>query len=426
MGEFAFLAFYKRFTGKRRKRTEKSVIIPSVPGSVAPRKCGRPAKDKGEEKSFMAEIVLKNISKIYDKGQRAVSDFSLHIHDGEFIVFVGPSGCGKSTTLRMIAGLEEISEGELWIGDELCNYAEPGERDLSMVFQNYALYPQMSVYDNMAFSLSVRKVPKDQIARRVDKAAEMLDIKHLLNRRPGQLSGGQKQRVAIGSAIMREPRAFLMDEPLSNLDAKLRTHMRVELAALHQKLGATMIYVTHDQTEAMTLADRIVVMKEGRIQQVASPAELYSRPTNLFVAGFIGSPAMNFVRGTVEEGEQSIVFRSRNGLCLPLTFDQAAGLWPRCKGREVVLGVRPEDILPTQAVNRVLGRMDGRLTACEGLGHETILHLETADGEFAARVKERTGARAGDAASLWVDMEKAHFFDGETEQNLFYQWSDCE
>ena len=232
----------------------------------------------------MAEIVLKNISKVYDKGQRAVDNFSLHIRDGEFIVFVGPSSCGKSTTLRMIAGLEEISEGELWIGDELCNYAEPGEWDLSMVFQNYALYPQMSVYDNMAFSLSVRKVPKEQIARRVDKAAEMLDIKHLLNRRPGQLSGGQKQRVAIGSAIMREPRAFLMDEPLSNLDAKLRAHMRVELAALHQKLGATMIYVTHDQTEAMTLADRIVVMKEGRIQQVASPAELYSRPTNLLTS----------------------------------------------------------------------------------------------------------------------------------------------
>lgn len=232
--------------------------------------------------------------------------------------------------------------------------------------------------------------------------------------------------MAIGSAIMREPRAFLMDEPLSNLDAKLRAHMRVELAALHQKLGATMIYVTHDQTEAMTLADRIVVMKEGRIQQVASPAELYSRPTNLFVAGFIGSPAMNFLRGTVEEGNGCIEFCTSQGMRLPLTFDQAAGLWPRCRNREVVLGIRPEDILPTRAENRVMGRMDGCLTACEGLGHETILHLETADGEFAARVKERTGARAGEAATLWLDMEKVHFFDGETEQNLFYQWSDCE
>lgn len=375
----------------------------------------------------MAEIVLKNICKVYDKGQQAVSDFSLHIRDGEFIVFVGPSGCGKSTTLRMIAGLEEISSGELWIGDKLCNYTEPGERDLSMVFQNYALYPQMSVYDNMAFALSVRKVPKDQIARRVDKAAEMLDIKHLLTRRPGQLSGGQKQRVAIGSAIMRQPQAFLMDEPLSNLDAKLRAHMRVELAALHQKLGATMIYVTHDQTEAMTLADRIVVMQEGHIQQVASPAEIYSRPTNLFVAGFIGSPAMNFLRGTVEGENGQVVFCTEQGMKLPLTFDQAAGLWPRCKGREVVLGIRPEDILPQEeGKDQVLGQLKGRLAACEGLGHETILHLENADGEFAARVKQRTGARPGDDAVLWVDMEKAHFFDGETEQNLFYQWSDCE
>ena len=371
----------------------------------------------------MAEIVLKDVCKVFEKDQYAVSDFSLRIRDGEFIVFVGPSGCGKSTTLRMIAGLEDISKGELWIGDDLCNYMEPKDRDPSMVFQNYALYPQMSVYDNMAFGLSVRKVPKKEIRQRVNEAAEMLGISHLLNRRPAELSGGQKQRVAIGSAIMRKPKAFLMDEPLSNLDAKLRSHMRVELATLHHKLGVTTIYVTHDQTEAMTLADRIVVMKAGYIQQVATPIDLYNHPTNMFVAGFIGSPSMNFLRGKVKRAGKGAAFLTEGGQVFPLTKDQADVLWPQHDNRALVLGIRPEDIYASAAhAGPVCGEMQGMVTACEALGNEAILHLENEDGEIAARVAPDHGATAGEAATLYVNMANAHFFDGETEQNLFYQW----
>lgn len=371
----------------------------------------------------MAEIVLKDVCKVFEKDQYAVSDFSLRIRDGEFVVFVGPSGCGKSTTLRMIAGLEDISKGELWIGDDLCNYMEPKDRDLSMVFQNYALYPQMSVYDNMAFSLSVRKVPKKEIRQRVNEAAEMLGISHLLNRRPAELSGGQKQRVAIGSAIMRKPKAFLMDEPLSNLDAKLRSHMRVELATLHHKLGVTTIYVTHDQTEAMTLADRIVVMKAGYIQQVATPIDLYNHPTNMFVAGFIGSPSMNFLRGKVKRAGKGAAFLTEGGQVFPLTKDQADVLWPQHDNRALVLGIRPEDIYASAAhAGPVCGEMQGMVTACEALGNEAIVHLENEDGEIAARVAPDHGATAGQPATLYVNMANAHFFDGETEQNLFYQW----
>ena len=371
----------------------------------------------------MAEIVLKDVCKVFEKNQYAVSDFSLRIRDGEFVVFVGPSGCGKSTTLRMIAGLEDISKGELWIGDDLCNYMEPKDRDLSMVFQNYALYPQMSVYDNMAFSLSVRKVPKKEIRQRVNEAADMLGISHLLNRRPAELSGGQKQRVAIGSAIMRKPKAFLMDEPLSNLDAKLRSHMRVELATLHHKLGVTTIYVTHDQTEAMTLADRIVVMKAGYIQQVATPIDLYNHPTNMFVAGFIGSPSMNFLRGKVKRAGKGAAFLTEGGQVFPLTKDQADVLWPQHDNRALVLGIRPEDIHASAAhAGLVCGEMQGMVTACEALGNEAIVHLENEDGEIAARVAPDHGAVAGKSATLYVNMANAHFFDGETEQNLFYQW----
>ena len=331
----------------------------------------------------MAEIVLKDVCKVFEKDQYAVSNFSLHIRDGEFIVFVGPSGCGKSTTLRMIAGLEEITSGELWIGDRLCNYAEPGERDLSMVFQNYALYPQMSVYDNMAFALSVRKVPKKEIRQRVEATAGMLGISHLLTRRPAALSGGQKQRVAIG----------------------------------------TTIYVTHDQTEAMTLADRIVVMKAGYIQQVATPVELYNRPTNMFVAGFIGSPSMNFLKGKVGRAGDGAAFLTEAGQIFPLTAAQAKVLWPQYDNRALVLGIRPEDLytVPEHA-GRLYGRMEGIVTACEGLGSEAILHLQTGDGEFAARVQPDHGASEDRAATLYLDMENAHFFDGETEQNIFYQW----
>lgn len=370
----------------------------------------------------MAEIVLKDVCKVFEKDQYAVSNFSLRIRDGEFVVLVGPSGCGKSTTLRMIAGLEEISSGELWIGEELCNYREPGDRDLSMVFQNYALYPQMSVYDNMAFSLSVRKVPKAEIRRRVEQAADMLGITHLLSRRPAALSGGQKQRVAIGSAILRKPRAFLMDEPLSNLDAKLRTHMRVELAALHHKLGTTVIYVTHDQTEAMTLADRIVVMRAGYIQQVATPQELYNRPTNMFVAGFIGSPAMNFIPGRVRGARGGAAFLSDGGQVFPLTERQAATLWPQYDNRAVVLGIRPEDIHAAPGQGSTWGEMSGAVTACEALGSEAIIHLETSDGEFAARLPADHGVAPGQETALHLCMDNAHFFDGETQQNIFYQW----
>ena len=370
----------------------------------------------------MAEIVLKDVCKVFEKDQYAVSNFSLHIRDGEFVVFVGPSGCGKSTTLRMIAGLEEITSGELWIGDELCNYTDPGARDLSMVFQNYALYPQMTVYDNMAFSLWVRKVPKREIRRQVEQAADLLGITHLLARRPAALSGGQKQRVAIGSAILRKPRAFLMDEPLSNLDAKLRTHMRVELAALHHKLGTTVIYVTHDQTEAMTLADRIVVMKGGYIQQVATPAELYNRPTNQFVAGFIGSPAMNFIPGRVCRAKGGAAFLSDGGQVFPLTAAQAEKLWPLYDNRAVVLGIRPEDVHADPGKAGLWGEMRGAVIAREALGHEAIVHLDTSDGEYAARVAPDCRAVTGQETTLYLQMENAHFFDGETGQNIFYQW----
>ena len=371
----------------------------------------------------MAEIVLKDVCKVFEKNQYAVKDFSLHIRDGEFIVFVGPSGCGKSTTLRMIAGLEDISSGELWIDDELSNYTEPGQRDLSMVFQSYALYPQMSVYDNMAFSLSVRKVPKDEIRQRVTQAAEMLGITSLLDRRPAALSGGQKQRVAIGSAIMRKPRAFLMDEPLSNLDAKLRTHMRVELAELHHKLGTTFIYVTHDQVEAMTLADRIVVMKAGIVQQVAAPEELYNRPANLFVAGFIGSPAMNFMPGTVRKADGCAEFVTNAGQVFALTNRQADVLLPAYAGKAVTLGIRPEDLTARPArPGGHYASMSGRVTACEGLGHYAILHLLNGDGEFAARVEPADAAETDTEKTLCLDMAAAHFFDGETGENIFFQW----
>ena len=249
----------------------------------------------------MSEITLKNVSKKYGNGNFAVREFNLDIHDKEFIIFVGPSGCGKSTTLRMIAGLEDITDGELWIDGQLCNYLEPQQREMSMVFQNYALYPNMTVYGNIAFALKIRKVPKAEIDRQVHEVAKILEIEHLLDRRPSALSGGQKQRVAIGSAIIRQPKAFLMDEPLSNLDAKLRTQMRVELAKLHKKLNTTIIYVTHDQTEAMTLASKIVVMKGGVMQQAAAPTAIYNHPANKFVAGFIGSPSMNFFEAEVKE-----------------------------------------------------------------------------------------------------------------------------
>ncbi len=295
----------------------------------------------------MSSLALRNILKIYPNNNCVVKNFNLEIQDQEFIIFVGPSGCGKSTTLRMIAGLEEISGGELWIDGKLMNYVEPQKREMAMVFQNYALYPHMTVYGNMAYALKIRKVPKREIDKRVHEVARILEIEHLLDRRPGELSGGQRQRVAIGSAMIREPRVFLMDEPLSNLDAKLRVQMRVEIAKLHERLGTTIIYVTHDQTEAMTLGTRIVVMKEGVIQQAAAPAVLYNNPINQFVAGFIGSPAMNFFKTHLfeREGKKYITVRDWE---LPLSDSQSFLLKKRgFEEGEINLGIRPEDLLST-------------------------------------------------------------------------------
>ena len=305
----------------------------------------------------MSEIILRDICKSYENGFQAVKNFNLEIEKGELVVFVGPSGCGKSTTLRMIAGLEDISDGELWIGDKLVNYLEPKERDLAMVFQSYALYPQMNIYDNIAFSLQVRKVPKKEIDKRVHHVAELLGLENLLKQRPKNLSGGQRQRVAIGNAIIREPKVLLMDEPLSNLDAKLRTQMRVELAGIHKALGNTIIYVTHDQTEAMTLGDRIVVMNQGVVQQADTPQNLYAYPVNRFVAGFIGSPSMNFIKGLAMEKVGIPTFRTESDGDIPIPDF----LWKILKrqgyvGRNIELGIRPEHFLekPAEAEGEAL------------------------------------------------------------------------
>ena len=371
--------------------------------------------------------LLKNVCKMYDKKQYAVRDFSLKIEDGEFVIFVGPSGCGKSTTLRMIAGLEEITSGELWIDHQLCNYVEPKDRDLSMVFQNYALYPQMTVYDNMAFALQIRKVPKKEIDKKVHEAASILGIEHLLKQRPGALSGGQKQRVAIGSAIMREPKAFLMDEPLSNLDAKLRAQMRVELAELHKRLGATMIYVTHDQTEAMTLGTRIVVMKDGYIQQADTPKEIYENPANLFLAGFIGSPSMNFIEGKIRKTDKGADFELASGETLEIPEDKAFALANEYRNKNVILGVRPEHFstevtAKDPKADYTKRTLSGKITTREMLGAESMFYLEEMSvGEFAARLPVETRGRIGDELSLFVDMNRAHYFDVDTEKNIFYR-----
>ena len=343
------------------------------------------------------------------------------------MIFVGPSGCGKSTTLRMIAGLEEITSGELWIDHQLCNYVEPKDRDLSMVFQNYALYPQMTVYDNMAFALQIRKVTKKEIDKKVHEAASILGIEHLLKQRPGALSGGQKQRVAIGSAIMREPKAFLMDEPLSNLDAKLRAQMRVELAELHKRLGTTMIYVTHDQTEAMTLGTKIVVMKDGYIQQADTPKAIYENPANLFVAGFIGSPSMNFFEGKIRRTDKGADFELGSGAVLEIPEDKAFALANEYRNKSVVLGVRPEHFSTEVTVkdpkaDYTKRTLSGKITTREMLGAESMFYLEEKfAGEFAARLPVETRGRIGDELSLFVDMNRAHFFDADTEKNIFYR-----
>ena len=368
----------------------------------------------------MANLSLKDVCKVYPNGFEAVKDFNLEIADQEFIIFVGPSGCGKSTTLRMIAGLEDISSGELRIGEKLVNDVEPKDRDIAMVFQSYALYPHMTVYDNMAFGLKLRKVPKDEIKRKVEEAAKILDLEKLLDRKPKALSGGQRQRVAMGRAIVRNPKVFLMDEPLSNLDAKLRVQMRSEIASLHNRLKATIIYVTHDQTEAMTLGTRIVVLKDGVIMQVDSPQKLYNEPNNLFVAGFIGSPQMNFVDAVCKvEGEKvSLSFENTTVVLPPAKAKKLAD--GGYNGKTVVMGIRPEDIgdseIEIEAHKDAAFETD--VTGYELLGSEVLLYFKVAGASMTAKVDSRTTARMGDHIKMAIDPEKIHVFDKETELTI--------
>ena len=376
----------------------------------------------------MSEIALRNVCKQFDSEHYGVKDFNLDIHDKEFVIFVGPSGCGKSTTLRIIAGLEEITDGELWIDGELSNYLEPKERGMSMVFQNYALYPNMTVYGNMAYALKIRKLPKDEIDRKVHEVAKILEIEQLLDRKPAALSGGQKQRVAIGSAIIRNPKAFLMDEPLSNLDAKLRAQMRVELVKLHKQLDTTIIYVTHDQTEAMTLGTKIVVMKDGLIQQVGAPQSIYDNPVNLFVAGFLGSPSMNFFRCTVkaEENNRTALLLDDAKTVKKVYLDGTRGkqIADKYNGRHVILGIRPEDIYEFDEAKK-LGienesvDVDEPVVNREMLGAEVILYFDEQGKTLAVRLSPENQTQVGEKVSLYFDMEKAHVFDPETEENIF-------
>ena len=366
----------------------------------------------------MASLSLQHINKTYPNGFQAVKDFNLEIEDKEFIIFVGPSGCGKSTTLRMVAGLEEISSGTLKIGDKVMNDVEPKDRDIAMVFQNYALYPHMTVYDNMAFGLKLRKVPKDQIDKAVREAARILDLEKLLDRKPKALSGGQRQRVAMGRAIVREPKVFLMDEPLSNLDAKLRVQMRVEISKLHQRLQTTIIYVTHDQTEAMTLGTRIVVMKDGIIQQVDTPQNLYDKPCNLFVAGFMGMPPMNFIDcKVVKSGSDVLLMFGSHSIKVPDT--KAAKLIEmNYIDKEVILGIRPENIHDEQLFieSSPESIIDAKINIYEMLGAEVYLYFTIDQFDITARVNARTTARPGDTVQLAFDLSKIHIFDKETEQ----------
>jgi multiple sugar transport system ATP-binding protein len=399
----------------------------------------------------MAEIAFDGVAKVYDDGTRAVEDFDLEIADGEFMVLVGPSGCGKTTALRMLAGLEEISEGEIRIADRVVNDLTPRERDIAMVFQSYALYPHLSVYDNIAFSLKLHKVPKAEIDKRVRDAARILDLEPYLKRKPKALSGGQRQRVAMGRAIVRQPSAFLMDEPLSNLDAKLRVQMRAEISELQRELGVTTIYVTHDQVEAMTMGDRVAVMRKGELQQAAEPQELYDHPVNLFVAGFIGSPAMNMLEATLQgdNGALKVVTGSQEIQLGPETLSQRPAL-RGYEGRKIVLGIRPEDLEDHELAGETAhgGTLDGKVTLREALGAEIMVHFSVdAPPAFTADVKElaedvgeadraeahaktssavmvgRFGARSrvrpGEAVDVAVDTRQLHFFDVETGLGIY-------
>ncbi|MDR0931768.1 MAG: sn-glycerol-3-phosphate ABC transporter ATP-binding protein UgpC [Victivallales bacterium] len=364
----------------------------------------------------MAEVIVKNVSKIYPGDVKAVDNITLEIRDREFMVLVGPSGCGKSTTLRMIAGLEEISEGEILIGDRVVNNVPPKDRDIAMVFQNYALYPHMTVFDNMAFGLKLRKFKKAEIQRRVEEAARILGLEPYLDRRPKNLSGGQRQRVAVGRAIVRKPKAFLFDEPLSNLDAKMRVQMRTEISKLHSQLETTMIYVTHDQTEAMTMGDRICVMKDGHIQQIDTPLNLYDNPTNLFVAGFIGMPPMNFFHGIVQSKDKKLYFKEENGFEVSLPKRWNASIESYID-KAVIFGIRPEDIIwQSDAVGE--NAIEAKVEVIEPMGAETYLYLNTNHHNFIARVDAHNPYKVGEKAHLKLCLEKAHLFDPATEKTI--------
>jgi multiple sugar transport system ATP-binding protein len=364
----------------------------------------------------MAEVVLKNINKVYDNKVQAVFDFNLQVKDKEFIVLVGPSGCGKSTTLRMIAGLEDISSGELFIDGTLRNDTPPKDRDIAMVFQSYALYPHMTVYDNLAFGLKIRHINKEEIRERVFRAAKILEIEKLLDRKPKQLSGGQRQRVALGRAIVRNAKVFLMDEPLSNLDAKLRVQMRAEIIKLHESIGATTIYVTHDQTEAMTMASRIVVMKGGYVMQIGSPIEIYNNPANIFVAAFIGSPAMNLMDVKYKEGK--IHFNNGISMELPAKFVKALKGYD---GKEIVFGIRPEDsVHGDEAVEKQFPstKLVSKVKVAELLGHEYIIHTDISGNNLVSKVEATRSYRIGDQIDLYLNLEKAHVFDKDTQDTI--------
>jgi multiple sugar transport system ATP-binding protein len=361
----------------------------------------------------MAKVILKNVGKIYPGNVRAVENFNLEIGHGEFVVMVGPSGCGKSTTLRMVAGLEEITEGTIQIGDRVVNDVPPKDRDIAMVFQNYALYPHMTVYQNMAFGLKLRKFKKAEIDQRVRDAADILGINELLERRPKALSGGQRQRVAVGRAIVRKPAVFLFDEPLSNLDAKMRVQMRAEISRLHTRLETTMIYVTHDQVEAMTMGDRIVVMKDGFIQQVATPTDLYDSPANVFVAGFIGTPPMNFFEVTiVAQGETLVLTEDTFAIPAPAAWRDRLAPYA---GKKVVFGLRPEGVgSPTAESLAGVPRLKATVEVVEPMGSETYLYLNTGRNSFIARVDSHRVCRVGERLDLAVMLDKGHVFDSLT------------
>ena len=366
----------------------------------------------------MAEVILKSVRKVYDKDVVAVENANIEIKDKEFVVLVGPSGCGKSTTLRMIAGLEEITGGEISIDGTIVNDVPPKDRDIAMVFQNYALYPHMNVYQNMAFGLKLRKYAKAEIEARVQEAADILGIQDLLERKPKALSGGQRQRVAVGRAIVRKPKVFLFDEPLSNLDAKLRVQMRTEISKLHTRLGATMVYVTHDQVEAMTMGDRIVVMRDGLIQQIDKPLHLYNKPVNQFVAGFIGSPSMNFIRGKLSANGSGLVFDEGNvQLSLPTDHGDQLG---RYLGREVTLGIRPEDIHDPDTIGRNVETVEiaAKVEVVEPMGNEVFLNLTTGKTAFVARVDPLHMPQVDQTVKLAVEIDKAHFFALDNQESL--------